>query len=67
MLTFCVFRRSYKLLCTLFYVDWYVIYSLYIELADGKKTATHLGKNKLDKERVKMCIVEVVSISNIAF
>lgn len=37
--------------------------SLYIELADGKKTATHLGKNKLDKERVKMCIVEVKSVS----
>lgn len=37
-------------------------FSLFIELADGKKTSTHLGKNRLDKERTKMLLICVVSL-----
>lgn len=37
------------------------VFSLYIDLADGKKTATHLGANRLDKERIKMVTVLIVS------
>jgi len=44
---------------------WYYIFShhfsLFIDLADGKKTSTHLGKNRLDKERTKMLLICVVS------
>ena len=41
--------------------------SLYIELCDGKKTSTHLGKNRLDKERIKVITLEVVSHADIIF
>ena len=34
---------------------------MYIELADGKKTGTHLGKNKLDQERIAMTVMEIVN------
>ena len=44
--------------CQIFY---YFYCSLFIELADGKKTSTHLGKNRLDKERTKMLFICVVS------
>jgi len=37
--------------------------SLYIELGDGKKTSTHLGQNRLDKERLKLVTVIVKSVS----
>eukprot|EP00794_Sanderia_malayensis_P004875 gene4875-5514_t len=36
---------------------------MYIDLADGKKTGTHLGKNRLDAERIKWCLYEVHKIS----
>ncbi|XP_047127073.1 otoferlin isoform X2 [Hydra vulgaris] len=37
--------------------------SMYIDLADGKRTGTHLGKNKLDQERTSMTILEIKNIS----
>ena len=38
-------------------------FSLFIELCDGKKTGTHLGKNQLDRERLRVCVVELVRVS----
>lgn len=37
--------------------------SLFIDLSDGKKTGTHLCKNRLDRERDKLCSMEVKKIS----
>ena len=37
--------------------------NLFIDLVDGKKTGTHLGKNRLDKERDKLCSMEVKQVS----
>eukprot|EP00795_Rhopilema_esculentum_P007851 gene7851-13729_t len=37
--------------------------SLFIELYDGKKTGIYLGKNPLDKERMRICVIEVKSLS----
>lgn len=37
--------------------------SLFIELCDGKKTNTHLGKNQLDRERMRVCVIELKNVS----